>query len=218
MNHRDHTSFSQSHSTILRVSAAWLTPAARRHRSATGLGKFLRAALPLALLIAVMPACESAPAPSRDRVTINDADQRAADQAFVREPFSDQARRGVIRQRALFDAHFVPESDRLSSLGRRDVAILAEALRTSGGRISVRRGSASEQLYAARVSQVRAAFVSFGIEQSRITIDDGLPGGAGATTEDALLIRADIRESPMAPISDAVLPPAGAGTPQDPTP
>lgn len=218
MNHRDSTSLPQCHVTEVRVSAVWLTPVAHRRRFATGLGKFLSAALPLTSLIAAMSACESGPTPSRDRVSISDADQRAADQAFVREPFSDQARRGVVRQRALFDAHFVPESDRLSSLGRRDVAILAEALRTSGGRVSVRRGSASEQLYAARVSQVRAAFVSFGIEQSRITIDDGLPGGAGATTEDALLIRADIRDNPMAPISDAVLPPTGSGTPQDPTP
>jgi hypothetical protein len=175
--------------------------------------------LALALAPALVAAgCETAPPPSKDRATIGDAAQRAADQEFVREPFADQARRGVVRQRALFEAHFVPDSDRLSPLGRRDVAILADALRTGGGRVALRRGSITEQLYAARVAQVRQAFVSFGIDASRISIDDGMPGGSGSTTEDALLIRADIRDNPMAPISDAVLQPAGAGTPQEPMP
>lgn len=175
------------------------------------------------LALALVPAliaggCETAPPQSKDRATIGDAAQRAADQEFVREPFADQARRGVVRQRALFDAHFVPDSDRLSPLGRRDVTILADALRTSGGRVALRRGPISEQLYAARVAQVRQAFVNLGIDPSRISIDDGMPGGSGSTTEDALLIRADIRDNPMAPISDAVLQPVGPGTPQEPTP
>lgn len=217
MNHRDDTSPRHGQVLQARNHPPARATGSQRPCLASGVSASLRAGLALASVVSAM-ACETAPPQSRDRVTIGDADQRAADQAFVREPFGDQARRGVIRQRALFDAHFVPDSDRLSSLGRRDVAILADALRNSGGRISLRRGSTSEQLYAARVAQVRAAFVSFGIDSSRISIDDGLPGGAGATTEDALLIRADIREVPMAPISDAVVPPSGAGTPQDPTP
>lgn len=187
---------------------------ARRARSAGAARRLAIAALPALALLA----CESAPPQSRNRATIGDAAQRAADQEFVREPFADQARRGVIRQRALFDAHFVPDSDRLSPLGRRDVSILADALRESGGRISVRRGATSERLYAARVAQVKLAFVGLGIDASRIAIDDSLPGGAGSTTEDALLIRAEIRESPMAPISDAVIQPVVPGPPQGSTP
>ena len=193
------------------------SPAMRQARPSRLSRTLPRVALALAAAL-IAAGCETAPPPSKDRATIGDAAQRAADQEFVREPFADQARRGVVRQRALFDAHFVPDSDRLSPLGRRDVAILADALRTSGGRVALRRGPIGEQLYAARVAQVRQAFVNLGIDPSRISIDDGMPGGSGSTTEDALLIRADIRDNPMAPISDAVLQPTGAGTPQEPMP
>lgn len=217
MNHSDSDLLNQVPAAYLHVRCSGQLPQVQRGRAAASRGTAIRTAIggPL-LLVAV--ACQSSTTPPTDRVSIGGSAQRAADQEFVREPFTDQARRGVIRQRALFDAHFVHESDRLSSLGRRDVAILAEALRESGGRISVRRGSSSEALYVARVAQVRAAFARFGIDPARMTIDDGQPGGLGALTEEALMIRADIRDKPMAPISDAVLPPAGAGTPQAPTP
>lgn len=180
------------------------------------LSRAVAAAVP-ALLTALV-ACTSPPDASRNRETLSDQTQRSADRQFVSEPFKDQARLGVLRQRALYDAHFVPGSDRLNSLGRKDVAVLADALRSSGGSISIRRGSLSEQLYAARVAQVRSALVAAGIEPGRIAIDEGLPGGSGTPTEEALLIRADIRAAPMAPISDAVVPPGGNPPPSGATP
>lgn len=54
-----------------------------------------------------------------------DEAQALADARFRSEPFSDQVRQGVLRQRALFDHHFVPETAQLTRLGERDLAILA---------------------------------------------------------------------------------------------
>ena len=125
----------------------------------------------------------------------------------MREPFKDQARQGVIRQRALFDAHFIPDSDQLSALGRRDVAVLADAMRSTGGGIAVRCGSVSPELFAARVATVRRTLIAAGIDPQRVIISSDMPKGPGTTTEDALMIRADIRAMPMAPISDAVVQP-----------
>lgn len=150
----------------------------------------------------------SSPDKSGDSATLSDSVQRSADRDFTREPFKDQARQGVIRQRALFEAHFVPDSDRLSALGRRDVAVLADAMRSTGGGISVRCSSASPTLFAARVATVRKTLIAAGIDPTRVMINDDVPGGPGTTTEDALMIRAEIRASPMAPISDAVVQPA----------
>lgn len=149
----------------------------------------------------------SAPDQPDDMTTLSDSMQRSADRDFTREPFKDQARQGVVRQRALFEAHFIPDSDRLSALGRRDVAVLADAMRTTGGGISVRCSSASPELLAARVTTVRNSLIAAGIAPSRLVINDQMPGGTGTTTEDALMIRADIRAAPMAPISDAVVQP-----------
>lgn len=144
---------------------------------------------------------------TRSSTTISDGEQRSADRDFAREPFKDQARQGVIRQRALFEAHFVPDSDRLSALGRRDVAVLADAMRSTGGGISVRCSSASADLFAARVATVRRTLIAAGIDPARVIINSDMPKGPGITTEDALMIRADIRAMPMAPISDAPVQP-----------
>jgi hypothetical protein len=165
----------------------------------------------LALAIAIPGAVAivgcSSPDKSGDSTTLSDTVQRSADRDFTREPFKDQARQGVIRQRALFEAHFVPDSDRLSALGRRDLAVLADAMRSTGGGISVRCSSASPALFAARVATVRKTLIAAGVDPARVVINDDVPGGPGTTTEDALMIRADIRAAPMAPISDAVVQP-----------
>lgn len=145
---------------------------------------------------------------SGDMTTLSDSVQRSADRDFVREPFKDQARQGVVRQRALFEAHFIPDSDRLSALGRRDVAVLADAMRSTGGGISVRCSSATPALFAARVATVRKSLITAGIDPARVIVNEEMPGGPGTTTEDALMIRAEIRAAPMAPISDAVVQPA----------
>lgn len=165
------------------------------------------ATLALACLPVVTCASCSAPKEPRSSTTLSDSDQRSADRDFVREPFKDQARQGVIRQRALFDAHFIPDSDQLSALGRRDVAVLADAMRSTGGGIAVRCGSVSPELFAARVATVRRTLIAAGIDPQRVIISSDMPKGPGTTTEDALMIRADIRAMPMAPISDAVVQP-----------
>lgn len=165
-------------------------------------------ALAMTTLLAIhLTGCSSPDRPD-DTASLSDSMQRSADRDFTREPFKDQARQGVVRQRALFEAHFVPESDRLSALGRRDVAVLADAMRSSGGGISVRCTGASPSLFAARVETVRKSLVAAGIDPSRVIINEQVPGGSGTTTEDALMIRAEIRAAPMAPISDAVVQPA----------
>jgi hypothetical protein len=152
-----------------------------------------------------------------DMATLSDSVQRSADRDFTREPFKDQARQGVIRQRALFEAHFVPDSDRLSALGRRDVAVLADAMSTAGGGISLRCSSASPALFAARLATVRKSLIAAGIDPGRVVINEEMPGGPGITTEDALIIRAEIRAVPMAPISDAVVQPGAQNLQSGPT-
>lgn len=192
-------------------------PSPHERRSRLPSSACARACAPLVLAVLAIEGCATPPPKDPDKVNINDAAQRTADREFVREPFSDQARQGVIRQRTLYEIHFVTDSSRLSALGRRDVAILADALHATGGRISVRRGTASDALHAERIAEVRRTLIAAGVDASRVMIDDRFPGGTGTTTEDALLIRADIRAAPMPPISDAPVPPQGA-TPPTPVP
>lgn len=132
-----------------------------------------------------------------------DEAQALADTRFRSEPFSDQVRQGVLRQRALFDHHFVPETAQLTRLGERDLAILAEGLRESGGRIALPRGSESEALHAARAATVSAALAARGIAPEQLALEIRPAGGPGVSAVDALAIRARISTSPMPQLPNA---------------
>jgi hypothetical protein len=147
--------------------------------------------------IALAASCSAPKRGEPDQVRIGDAMQQAADASFVREPFDDQARLAVLRQRAIFDHHFEPFSTHLTPLGERDLQILAAAMRRDGGRISLPRGSCSESLHAARVLAVRAALEADGIAPDRIELDEGPIGGRGVATTEAILIRVRIEQNPL---------------------
>ncbi|MBM3989379.1 MAG: hypothetical protein FJ298_00065 [Planctomycetes bacterium] len=121
--------------------------------------------------------------------------QRLAESRFREEPFTDQVRHGVLRQRALFDHHFVPESARLTRLGERDLGILAEELREQGGTIALPRGSESEELHAERVAAVSAALVARGIAPDQIAVETRPAAGPGVASTDALAIRSRLATS-----------------------
>jgi hypothetical protein len=154
--------------------------------------------------------CSSPPKQEPDRRVIKDDVQYAADQQFVREPFDEQARLGVLRQRTLFEADFQIDSAALSPLGRKDVTILAQAVLEDGGHISVRQGSASAELYAARIAEVRARLVAAGVH---VELVDRSAGGTGEATAEALVIRKDIRTTPLPnPSGEKLSPQGGAST------
>lgn len=176
---------------------------------------------PLLAALAAVPlavACQAPPGPAseaRAPESIPDEQMLEVDKRYVREPFEDQARAGVVRQRALFEMHFRPGSAELTPLGRRDLGILADAVGEDGGSISVRRGSVGERLYKARVETVREGLLAAGIDARRIRIDDGSPGGEGVSTSEAILIRAKIRDQPITSPSQGEMlsPTGGAPTP-----
>ncbi len=158
---------------------------------------------------AVLASCSPEPPPEVDRVRLDDHLLAPSDRDFAREPFDDQARSGVVRQRTLFEHQFVPGSASLTALGARDVRWLAEAMRTDGGTIAVRRGQAGDALYRSRLEAVRRALSAGGIVGDRIALSDGLAGGAGVDSGEALMIRARIRELPMSVPTGSVLSPTG---------
>ena len=166
--------------------------------------------LPPALAVLLcMTACAPSSKLDPGKVKVSDEMQLEADKEFVREPVQDQATQAVIRQRAIFEHEFEPGSAKLTSLGQRDIRILAGALRDSGGSISVRQGSASTELYAARRDTVRKALLAEGIAADRIRVDDAPAGGRGAATTDALEIRERVQRSPMKPPPKDILSPTG---------
>jgi hypothetical protein len=152
-------------------------------------------------------ACDATEKKKPDSVDLPQDVVQEIDRQSTRQPFEDQARRGVRRQRTLFSYHFEPESPELTSLARRDLQYLLDGVRDGGARISVRRINASPELYAARVTMVRDWFLERGVEESRIVIDDRSPGGPGVSSIDAIAIRAEIKLTPFKVPSGTILTP-----------
>lgn len=98
--------------------------------------------------------------------------------------------RAVLAQSALHPYHFVPGAAGLNALGRRDLAILADALREHPGALSVRRGDATPELHEARVAAVLVALAEAGVARERVDLGEGLPGGAGAPAARVLKVLA----------------------------
>ena len=97
----------------------------------------------------------------------------------------DQA---IIRQHTLFPYHFRAGTAELNGLGHRDIGVLTRYYGDGGGHLNVRRGDASDQLYAARVDAVLEAIARHGIDREQITTSDDLPGGDGLASSHVSVI------------------------------
>ena len=150
--------------------------------------------LGLGLVLAIVGGCAS-PTPDRDRtVDVPEAFMVEADRAFVRSPFEDQARAGMIRSRTIYDYHFEPDGAGLTAVGVRTVEAVAS---TGGGRLSVRRGGTAPALFEARVASVRERLLREGVAPERIVILDAPAGGRGVESVRAIEIRKDVRDNAM---------------------
>ena len=105
---------------------------------------------------------------------------------WVNEWYADASKdAAVIRQATLFSGQFRPGTAELTGVGARDLDVLIAHYGEHGGAISVRRGTASAELYAARVSMVEDAILEAGVPEGRLTIADQRPGGAGLPSHEA---------------------------------
>jgi hypothetical protein len=104
------------------------------------------------------------------------------DDWLVRSANDDMIDNAVLSQHSLYSYHFVQNSTRLNELGAHDLGVLAAHFRTAPGALNIDRGDASEELYKARIKTVTDKLALAGVENARVTITDGLPGGDGMTS------------------------------------
>lgn len=157
-------------------------------------GRALGACIGL-VCVAALASC----AAKRGSGTIDGVDNGllAADRMHAAAPFDEQARQGVLRERALHESHFEPGTARLTARGMHVVAILASDMAQAGGRLSVDRGGADAELHAARIESVRTALSGAGIAPDRVLIDETGPGGQGVASSEALRVLDAARREPL---------------------
>ncbi len=133
--------------------------------------------------------CASPPR-ATDSSTPEPAQQQAADAWMVAQVRDAAIVNAVVAQHTLFPYHFVANGDQLNELGARDLAVLAAHFRAQPGALSVRRGAAPEELYAARVQTVRKMLADAGVDAARLTLHDAPAGGSGMSSERVVQILA----------------------------
>jgi hypothetical protein len=132
------------------------------------------------VLMAVLPACTATDPGIEQRHSLN---------AWLGDCLNDDAvNNAIVAQRTLFPYHFVTDTAKLNELGSRDLAVLAAHFTERSGKLNVRRGTAPEELYVARVATVIDALASRGVASDRVAISDGLAEGEGMASEDVLFI------------------------------
>jgi len=108
----------------------------------------------------------------------------------------DQVDAAIVRQQTLYAYHFIANSADLTEIGNRDVGVLADHYRFHPGHLNIRRQGASDELYEARCESVMTALIAGGVDEARMELGDGLPGGDGMTSEEGLVIWEQMLEPP----------------------
>ena len=146
-------------------------------------------------LLVGMAGCDSHKKAAKPKSASDTALQRdqlsKIDAWAVEAPMVDAVELGVIRQRILYDYHFVEGSERLTPVGRRDARILARHFKGANWVLNVKQGSADDQLYKSRIEAIVVMMAAQGISSDQLAIVDGYPGGQGAASADARRIRAE---------------------------
>jgi hypothetical protein len=128
----------------------------------------------------------SAPPPSSDERDLNTAEVEWYNKSAI-----DNA---IIAQHTLYPYHFVPDGESVNELGEHDLNVLIDHFKNHPGKLNVRRGSASAELYQARVNFVIERMFNAGVRLG--PVEDGLPGGEGMSSERVLVALKRTAEPP----------------------
>lgn len=117
------------------------------------------------------------------------AADRRFDTEMVRTLNNIGVENAILTQHTLYPYHFVVDGEKLNDLGQRDFAVLARHFTEHPGLLNVRQGEGiSPELYKARVAFVTSRLKDAGIDPARVSISDGMPGGAGLPSERVVTI------------------------------
>lgn len=94
----------------------------------------------------------------------------------------------IITQHTLYPYHFDADGPELNGLGERDLSVLARHFTDKSGTLNVRRGDTPVGLYEARVTNVIEKLKTAGVDTSRLSISDSMPGGTGMPSERVVTI------------------------------
>ncbi len=101
----------------------------------------------------------------------------------------------IVTQRTLYPFHFINNSEKLNELGRKDLSILIEHFKEYPGQLNVQQQDTDYSLYQARLAFVFQELQDAGVDMTKVSLVDGMPGGDGMETDDVIEIQKAGRKS-----------------------
>ena len=95
----------------------------------------------------------------------------------------------IIAQRTLYPYHFIKDSEQLNELGQRDLSIMTKRFKNYPGQLNVQQGDTPSYIYQERVALVSQKLENAGVDMTKVSIIDGMPGGSGMSTDDVVEIQ-----------------------------
>ncbi len=116
-------------------------------------------------------------------------------QELVKSLFNMQVENAIVTQHTLFPYHFTDNSAELNELGERDFDVLVRHLAENPGRLNIKQGNISDELYEGRVQSVLEKLQDEGVDPEKTAIVDDLAGGKGITSLRAIDIVQDTSDT-----------------------
>ena len=109
-----------------------------------------------------------------------EAARMRADNIARMESYTDEAViNGVLTERTVYPYYFYHDTAHLTELGRRNLSILGAYYKNYPGPLNIRQRGTSDELYEARVAEVREHLAQWGVAIEEIEVRDEFPGGDG---------------------------------------
>ncbi len=121
-----------------------------------------------------------------ESIQLTDAQRSATNAWTVRSYLEQQSANAVVTEGTIYPHHFLTGTAKLNDLGQRSVRQIASHGVPDAGRINIRRGSETPQLYRDRIETIKQVLAQTGF-QTEVTVDD-LTGGAGMASEHVLIV------------------------------
>ena len=142
----------------------------------------------LALTLFVLSGCE-------EQVKTKPVDKAMINAAQVNLLNDIAMENAIIAQSTLYPYHFIKNSEQLNELGERDLSVITEEFKKYPGMLNLQQGNTPSDLYQKRVDLISQNLEKAGVDMTKVSIVDTMPGGSGMPSDDVVEIRKADREA-----------------------
>jgi hypothetical protein len=111
---------------------------------------------------------------------------QAVTRSRMQENYVAMTDNALLNEGSMSSIHFVPRSAELNAMGVRRLTRLAEILKIYGGKVVYDGSDEDRNLRKDRIERIRSFLVSCGLTPSQFEVEQGMAGGTGMNSDEAI--------------------------------